>query len=259
MASSPGGPDLPALTPTTQNEPRTPSSLTSDSPSPVAAEPEAANAVREQPETGPPTDSEDHAPQGTTHDPVSPALDAQVVAKREAPMLPSFPATEAASPPSGTQPAVAETVPANTPETQADELWQRLIQEVGKLPGEGLTRARMEALRPVAFRGGTLHVGSDDSVPSEHRDYLQSKERAKVLDTCLARLLPGVGRNVLIKRFIAGVSTEDPPPRRRRASPEVREAVGRDAFVRGICDLFDGSVIDVRPKEAGTEGSGASP
>ena len=102
-------------------------------------------------------------------------------------------------------------------------------------------------------------MGCDDSVPSEHREYLQSTEKAKLLDACLSRLLPGVGRHVLIKRFIAGVSTEDSSPRRRKASPEVREAVEQDEFVRGICDLFDGTVVDVRPKEIGAEGSASSP
>ena len=124
-------------------------------------------------------------------------------------------------------------------------LWHRLVEEVGKVPGRQQLKSYLQELKPVSFLQGVLHAGIDEDVPEEHVEFLQSADTGRVLATCFAQISPVPGGRVLIKRWIPSVSDADRRPP-KVSSPEVRERVEKNEFVRRVCGLFDGEVIDVR-------------
>ena len=128
---------------------------------------------------------------------------------------------------------------------EAVVLWHRLVEEVGKVPGKHQLKSYLQELKPVSFLHGVLHAGIDEDVPEEHAEVLQSAETARVLATCFAQISPVPDGKVLVKRWIASVSDAERRPA-KVSSPEVRERVEKNEFVRRVCGLFDGEVIDVR-------------
>jgi hypothetical protein len=136
-------------------------------------------------------------------------------------------------------------VPAAAEDSAPADLWHRLINEVGKAPGKHQLRLFMQELKPVSFRDDVLQVAYDEDVPKEHISVLLESGHLQFLAKCFTRICPGHNAKVLIKRWIDVVSSEQPPAR-LSSSPEIREKVEQNPFVRQVCDLFKGTVIDVR-------------
>jgi len=125
------------------------------------------------------------------------------------------------------------------------ELWHKVIQEVEKTPGKHQLKIYMQELKPVSFRDGVLQVAYDEDVPEEHQHLLLEPDSMTVLQKCFRRVSPVPNGRLLLKRWIESVSRDERTPR-FESSPEIKERVGANPFVRRVCELFDATVVDVR-------------
>ena len=163
---------------------------------------------------------------------------------------PSSVNTEAMDPPSDADtPLLLQPEPAPTSEAETSgdpaRLWHLLIEEVAKIPGRQQLRTYMQELKPVSFRNGTLAIAYDEDVPEAHWQRLLDPESEHVLEQCFARVSPVPGGRVQIKRWIETVSGETAKPQ-LTSSSTVKKRVEQNPFVKQVCDLFEGSIIDVR-------------
>ncbi len=156
------------------------------------------------------------------------------------------PAGSAAEPARGSPGDVSAATEA-TAATDADpvKLWHELIQEVDNVPGKHQLKLYMQEFKPVSCLRGVLHVAYDEDVPAEHVAKLQEPDTVRILQKCYSRISPVPGGKVLLKRWIETVSN-GVQKRRLQSSPELREKLEQNPFVRDVCQLFDASIVDVR-------------
>ena len=143
---------------------------------------------------------------------------------------------------------IRETAPPGVaPDTECNpsELWHQLVQEIAKAPEKHQLKLYMQELRPVSYINGTLHAGWDEDVPEEHRQLLNTPGNRDLLNACLGRLLGNPDAKVQIKRWIEDVSdSRERSP--TKSSPSLRQQMEQNPFVRKVCDLFQGKIVDVR-------------
>ncbi len=196
-------------------------------------------------------------PAGTTPAPA----DAAPAAVRPAAVAPPPPTAAAPTPAPATSTApalAARPDPTDLPDDDAPPeplardatvdpgaLWHRLIEAVGRVPGQGRLHLAMHELKAVSFRQGILDVAYDDDVPPDCIATVQQAAAVEVLQTCFRRLRPEPGAKVLIKRWIESVSNTESRPR-LVSSPEIRRRVEQNPFVQEVCRLFGGTVVDAR-------------
>ena len=127
----------------------------------------------------------------------------------------------------------------------AAALWHDLIEAVEKIPGKHQLKTYMQELRPVAYNQNCLQVAYDDEFPEEHVKLLRRKDNLQTLENALRRVTGTATARILIKRWLEGVSDETAKPR-LVSSPEVRERVENNSFVRNVQQMFNAELIDVR-------------
>jgi len=137
---------------------------------------------------------------------------------------------------------------AGTPDVSEGDparLWHQLVAEVDKTPGHHQLKLYMQELIPVSFMRGVLQVAYDQDVPEPHAQKLLEPSAIDVLNRCFQRLSPVPHGRVMIKRWIDSVSNEE-QRKQLRSTPELRAKLEQNPFVKQVCTLFNGTVVDVR-------------
>ncbi len=129
-------------------------------------------------------------------------------------------------------------------ENDAAHLWRKLIDLLRAKPELQMLVDCMKDFKPVSFRDGILQVGYDAEFEEEQLKFLQDKENQRLLQQNFAKINPLPPGRLLIKRWIDSISSTE--KKSLQSTPEVRERVENHPFVREVCDLFDGRIVDVR-------------
>ena len=124
-------------------------------------------------------------------------------------------------------------------------LWHQLVDEVDKTPGHHQLKLYMQELIPVSFMRGVLQVAYDQDVPEAHAQKLLEPSAIDVLNRCFQRVSPVPHGRIMIKRWIDSVSNEE-QREQLRSTPELRAKLEQNPFVKQVCTLFNGIVVDVR-------------
>ena len=157
--------------------------------------------------------------------------------------------SHAPRPPEPAAPTTQEPVPEKQPAADASHdpamLWHHLIEAVNRVPEKHQLKTYMQELRPVDITEGRLQVAYDNEFPEEHVKLLLRTDNFHVLENALRRITGNNDAQLLLKRWVEGVSTED---RKRRlvSSPEIRERLEHNPFVQKIQHMFNAEIIDVR-------------
>lgn len=133
----------------------------------------------------------------------------------------------------------------NGSEGDPARLWHELVTEVGRTPGHHQLKLYMQELIPVSFMRGVLQVAYDEDVPEAHAQKLLEPSATDVLSRCFQRVSPVPHGRVMIKRWIDSVSNEE-QKKQLRSTPELRAKIEQNPFVKQVCTLFNGTVVDVR-------------
>ncbi|MBT4819015.1 MAG: DNA polymerase III subunit gamma/tau [Lentisphaerae bacterium] len=139
-------------------------------------------------------------------------------------------------------------VPTDAPEESEGDparLWHQLVAEVDKAPGHHQLKLYMQELIPVSFMRGLLQVAYDEDVPEAHAQKLLEPAATEILNRCFQRVSPVPHGRVMIKRWIDSVSNEE-QRKQLRSTPELRAKIEQNPFVKEVCTLFSGTVVDVR-------------
>lgn len=127
----------------------------------------------------------------------------------------------------------------------APDLWHDLIEAVEKIPKKHQLKTYMQEMRAVAYNQNCLQVAYDAEFPEEHVQVLLREDNLQTLENTLRRVTGAADARILIKRWVEGVSDEATKPR-LVSSPEVRERVENNSFVRNLQQIFNAELIDVR-------------
>ena len=257
----PAAPPAPKPPPPAPAQPATPTPPPSEQPTPptaaaaptTPAEPPASDAPVPPPEPPPEPDPAPPAPQAATANtvPAAPVAESAVpepdtgepVAASPAPEPIEEPAAELeARDPSPEQYGPAAEI--SIPETAADALHAIIAATNSDLHLRPL-KPYLQELKPVSLDGATLEIAYDDEFPEEHVKHLQSPQNWRRIEALVQRVLRDENARVLLKRWIDSVSSEE-RRRAQKASPEVRAQVESNTFVKQVCDLFGGHVVEVR-------------
>ena len=210
---------------------------------PQAAPPPAA------PDPTPPPESAEH--QRGTETPPDEAEPTPPPESAEHQLGTETPSTAApAAPPQAseeTPPAddVREIPPARPIPSEPADILHALIAESAKDVHLRPLKTYLQELKAVSFEQNTLELAYDDEFPEEHVKTLQRHANWSRIEHLAQRILSDDGVSVLLKRWIDSVSADQ----RRRPQPvsaEVRTQIENNPFVKHVCDLFDGRIVEVR-------------
>ncbi len=153
---------------------------------------------------------------------------------------PGAPAGEPSPPAASSRPTPSEPGSKTPARETPAELWHRLIGEVNRIPGKKPLAQAMRMLQPVSFIQGVLEIGIGEDVPQEMVEIVKDPGAEAVIQKCFSRISPVPGGNVLIRRYIRGLSDER---RALRASPEVQEKLEHNPFVKMVSQIFGNAPI----------------
>ncbi|MDX9979557.1 MAG: DNA polymerase III subunit gamma/tau, partial [Lentisphaeria bacterium] len=169
--------------------------------------------------------------------------------------MPVFELDEAAY---GDEDALAESLglaPAGAAVLDAPTAKQMLLDSLAKSEmGQGMLPL-VEALKATSCRGMVLQLGYDEAVSAADLTKLLSKDTQMLLRDALRDALGNDKANVLIRRWLAGLSDEQKPGLRPANEREEQEARS-NPLVQQTLKLFGGELIDLRVNERSREPQG---
>ncbi len=234
------------------SRPPAPASVPPPSPAPVRpAAPEVAAAPAAITDT--PFD-EAPAPLMPVQPPQAPAHAAPTVKiiLHGEPPAPARQAKPVATPPSvepRPQPepaAPAPETPGTVEKLSEPELWARTCDLVATAAGQRDIADSLRKLKAVSRRGNTLTVAYDDEAGGEIAARLAGdKALLAVVEGQFRQLCGNPAARITCKRWIAELSG-GPKKTRSSSTPESRRKAGENPFVKDVCDLFNGTIIDSR-------------
>ncbi len=127
---------------------------------------------------------------------------------------------------------------------ESAELWHRLIEKVGEDQRRSGLKNYMQEMRPISYLGDALIMAYDNEFPEEHARLLQRPVNLRYLEGLLRRLTGCDRVRLVVKRWDDELSDVSRP--RLVSSPEVRQKLADDPFVRQVIQLFGGELIDAR-------------
>ena len=131
-------------------------------------------------------------------------------------------------------------------ETDPVRLFQALLVQLEQDPAGAAVLPLIRRLRPVSVIGNVFQVAYDpEDLLGEEVRRLQSPETMDLVRACYARVASTPEGTIVVKRWIASVSGEQRGTR-RRPSAEERSRVENLPFVREVCTVLGGRVVDVR-------------
>ncbi len=146
------------------------------------------------------------------------------------------------------EPPAAEPPPGEAREARHNDdcaaVWHRLIEQAGEDPHRRGLRNHMQEMRPVSYLGDALIVAYDEEFPREHAATLCRPETIRYLEGLLRRDQGRENPRIVIKKWSEELS--DDRKRHLVSTPEVRQRVENDPFVKRVLDLFGGEIVDVR-------------
>ncbi len=131
---------------------------------------------------------------------------------------------------------------------EAIRIWHLLTEEIGKLPGRTTLQFHMREAVPLSYRNGLLKVGMSDDFPSEHGTEMTGFDINQTLKRCLARICPDQDTEINFVKVSENFSlkTKTAIYRTLTANSSVWKKVKNNQFVKDICHLFNGEIVDVR-------------
>jgi len=128
-----------------------------------------------------------------------------------------------------------------------NQLWQKLITHIRQDRQSSYLQAHLESVQPVSFDNGIFQIAFTKTTPKDVVQHLQLPETQQLLNAAFAQILGGNAGSsrILFKQWIENVSEAEHKPR-RLSTPEIRQRVEQNPFVVKVCQLFHGSVHDVR-------------
>lgn len=131
---------------------------------------------------------------------------------------------------------------------RAVQLWHLLIKEVGNVGGKATLPLHMKEAKPLSFQNGVLKVGFSDDFPEEDLRDLLHHNTQKLLTKILSHAATLPDATIQIERTSETFAKTGKRDRRTEltSSPEVWEALKGNEFVRTVCTVFNGQIMDVR-------------
>ncbi|MCK5801636.1 MAG: hypothetical protein KAI66_02330, partial [Lentisphaeria bacterium] len=129
-------------------------------------------------------------------------------------------------------------------EMKAGDVFAQLLAVMQSRPEAEALLSVVKLLRAADFRDGVLYLGYEDGMPSDMVERVQSAESNAALDHLLGEAVGVANPKVVVKRWL----DEDAMGLRndvRHASAEVRTEVSEKPFVKDVCKIFKGEVIEV--------------
>lgn len=128
---------------------------------------------------------------------------------------------------------------------QCATLWHKLIEQVSRDSQHHSLKNPMQEMRPISHLGNALIVAYDEEFPQEHVKTLQKTQNFRFLENTLKKITGREETRLVIKKWNPALS-EESAGKKLQSSPEVRERVKKDPFVKTVISLFGGEIVDVR-------------
>lgn len=152
-----------------------------------------------------------------------------------APALPEFEMYEAVAPP-----------------VDLDRLFAELLEQLDGYPGGEELLPLIRRLRPVSFIGNVLQLAYDpDDMPMQDISRILQPATLDIVQECFTPVAPDPESRVVIKRWLASISHEEGPSRRKASRAEI-EKIASHPFVQQVCERVDGVVVDARLRDEST-------
>ena len=184
--------------------------------------------------------------------PAAPAVPARPIADSATPPPPVVrpPAAQAPSTPAASASPAASApaaYPAISPDSLSEaELWARLCDRVADVAGQrDIAEGLRSSFKPVSRRGGTLTVAWDDAGAAFAAKLEADKPLLTLEEEQFRALCGNPAAKIARKRWIAELSDGQKKPR-QAATAESRLSAEQNPFVKDVCDLFNGTIIDSR-------------
>ncbi len=155
----------------------------------------------------------------------------------------------AAPPPEAPVPTVAAAAPASPvlPAGSNDHLtaWAALCAVIDGMPGYKHIGALLDACTPMTLRMGVLVASHPEKPTDEQQKLLADRDVEGLVQAVFHKLVSEPEARVVFKPWTASVSSSERKPR-MASTAEIRDRLSRNAFVQEVCELFRGTIVDVR-------------
>ena len=130
------------------------------------------------------------------------------------------------------------------------EIWQSVLGKLRSEIAEPQLRACLASLKPVSVIGNALEVAYTPETAAEQVERLDDELIREKLNQVMKQVTGRSESRVLLKKWIDNLSgDESDEPKRAAFTSDVRERLESRPFVRNVCDLFGGTLIDGRGKK----------